>query len=51
MHQLWLIPALPLAGFLLLGIFGRRLSKPVINAAAIGSVVACASVWAVRLVA
>ena len=47
MHQLWLIPALPLAGFLLLGIFGRRLSKPVINAAAIGSVV-LAFLWVVK---
>ena len=27
MHQLWLIPALPFAGFLINGIFGRRLSK------------------------
>ena len=47
MHQLWLIPALPLAGFLLLGIFGRRLSKTVINAAAIGSVV-LAFLWVVK---
>jgi len=36
--QLWLIPVLPLAGFLLNGIFGRRFSKSVINAIAIGSV-------------
>jgi NADH-quinone oxidoreductase subunit L len=36
--QLWLIPVFPLAGFLLNGIFGRRLSKAVINAIAIGSV-------------
>jgi NADH-quinone oxidoreductase subunit L len=36
--QLWLIPALPLAGFLLNGIFGRRFSKTAINAIAIGSV-------------
>jgi len=38
MHQLWLIPILPFAGFLINGIFGRRLSKPVVNATAIGSV-------------
>jgi NADH-quinone oxidoreductase subunit L len=38
MHQLWLIPALPLAGFLINGIFGRKLSKAAINAVAIGSV-------------
>jgi NADH-quinone oxidoreductase subunit L len=37
--QLWLIPILPLLGFLLNGIFGKRLSKPVINAIAVGSVV------------
>ena len=45
MHQLWLIPALPLAGFLINGIFGRRLSKPVVNATAIGSVL-LAFLWA-----
>ncbi len=38
MHQLWLIPALPLAGFLINGILGRKLSKAAINAVAIGSV-------------
>jgi NADH-quinone oxidoreductase subunit L len=38
MLQLWLIPILPLAGFLLNGTLGRRLSKPVINAIAVGSV-------------
>jgi NADH-quinone oxidoreductase subunit L len=36
--QLWLIPVLPLAGFLLNGIFGRRFSKAAVNAIAIGSV-------------
>ncbi len=36
--QLWLIPVFPLLGFLLNGIFGRRLSKAVINSIAIGSV-------------
>jgi len=36
--QLWLIPVLPLAGFLLNGIFGRRFSKATVNAIAIGSV-------------
>jgi NADH-quinone oxidoreductase subunit L len=36
--QLWLIPTFPLAGFLLNGIFGRRVSKAVINTIAIGSV-------------
>ena len=37
--QLWLIPILPLAGFLINGLFGRRFSKGLINAVAIGSVV------------
>ncbi|HEV3200360.1 MAG TPA: NADH-quinone oxidoreductase subunit L [Bryobacteraceae bacterium] len=37
--QLWLIPLLPLAGFLINGIFGRRFSKSLVNAVAIGSVV------------
>ena len=36
--QLWLIPILPLAGFALNGLFGRRLSKAAINAIAVGSV-------------
>ena len=36
--QLWLIPIFPFLGFLLNGLFGRRLSKPVINTIAIGSV-------------
>ena len=39
MHKLWLIPALPLIGFLINGLFGRKLPKPVINLVAIGSVV------------
>src|SRR3954471_10098723 len=37
--QLWLIPILPLAGFLINGLFGRRFSKAVVNTVAIGSVV------------
>jgi NADH-quinone oxidoreductase subunit L len=36
--QLWLIPLLPLLGFILNGVFGRKLSKPVVNAIAVGSV-------------
>jgi NADH-quinone oxidoreductase subunit L len=36
---LWLIPILPLLGFLINGIFGRRFPKSVINAVAVGSVV------------
>ncbi len=38
MLQLWLIPLLPLAGFALNGLFGRRFPKAVINAIAVGSV-------------
>src|SRR5689334_24476244 len=37
--QLWLIPLLPLTGFLINGLFGRRLPKALINTFAIGSVV------------
>ncbi len=37
---LWLIPFFPLIGFLINGLFGRRLSKPVINVIAVGSVAA-----------
>jgi NADH-quinone oxidoreductase subunit L len=36
--QLWLIPILPLAGFVINGLFGKRLPKPAINAVAVGSV-------------
>jgi NADH-quinone oxidoreductase subunit L len=39
MH-LWLIPLFPLIGFLLNGLLGKRLSKPLINTFAIGSVAA-----------
>jgi NADH-quinone oxidoreductase subunit L len=39
MQTLWIIPALPLLGFLANGIFGRRFPKPVISAIAILSVV------------
>jgi NADH-quinone oxidoreductase subunit L len=35
MQQLWLIPILPLAGFLLNGFFGRRASKAIVNAVAV----------------
>jgi len=36
--QLWLIPLLPFAGFLINGLFGRRFSKSQVNLFAIGSV-------------
>ncbi len=38
MQQLWLIPIFPLVGFALNGLFGRRISKPVTNLIAVGSV-------------
>ncbi|HUI81417.1 MAG TPA: NADH-quinone oxidoreductase subunit L [Bryobacteraceae bacterium] len=37
--QLWLIPILPFAGFVINGIFGQRFSKALVNLFAIGSVV------------
>ncbi len=45
--QLWLIPILPLAGFLINGIFGRRFSKSLVNIVAIGSVV-LSFLWVVK---
>jgi NADH-quinone oxidoreductase subunit L len=45
--QLWLIPILPLAGFVINGLFGRRFSKAIINAVAIGSVV-LAFLWVLK---
>ena len=45
--NLWLIPIFPLLGFLINGLFGRRLSKPLINLFAIGSVF-LSLVWAVQ---
>ena len=38
--NLWLIPILPLIGFLLNGLFGKRLSRPVVSLIAVGSVAA-----------
>jgi len=47
MQQLWLIPLLPLAGFALNGLFGRRLPKAVINTIAVGSVL-LAFLWVLK---
>src|SRR3984893_11647275 len=44
---LWLIPILPFIGFLVNGLFGRRMPKPVVNLFAIGSV-ALSFAWAVK---
>lgn len=38
-QQLWLIPALPLIGAAVNGLFGRRLSKMIVSGIAVGSVV------------
>jgi NADH-quinone oxidoreductase subunit L len=45
--QLWLIPTLPLAGFLINGIFGRRFPKSLVNVVAVGSVV-LSFLWVVK---
>ena len=45
--SLWLIPILPFIGFLINGLFGRRLPKSVINVFAIGSVT-LALIWVVK---
>src|SRR5580704_8718983 len=45
--QLWLIPILPLAGFVINGLFGRRFSKAIINVVAVGSVV-LAFAWVLK---
>jgi NADH-quinone oxidoreductase subunit L len=47
--QLWLIPILPLAGFLINGLFGRRFSKGTVNAVAIGSV-ALSFAWVLKTI-
>jgi NADH-quinone oxidoreductase subunit L len=47
MHNLWLIPAFPLAGFLANGIFGRRAPRAAVNLIGIGSV-ALSFAWVVR---
>jgi NADH-quinone oxidoreductase subunit L len=46
--NLWLIPLPPFAGFLINGLFGRRLAKPLINLFAVGSV-ALSFAWAVAV--
>ena len=47
MHHLWLIPALPLAGFLINGTAGRKLPKSIVTATAIGSVL-FSFLWVVK---
>src|SRR5664279_3276022 len=50
MLYLWLIPAFPLAGFLANGLLGRRASKGMVNAIAIGSVL-LSFLWVLRTLA
>ena len=45
--QLWLIPIFPFLGFLVNGLFGRRMSKSMVNLFAIGSV-ALSFAWAAK---
>ncbi len=47
MQLLWLIPIFPFLGFLINGLFGRRMSKGLVNLFALGSV-ALAFAWAVK---
>ena len=47
MQHLWLIPTLPLAGFLINGLAGRRRPRTFVNAVAIGSVF-LAFLWTVK---
>src|SRR5882672_4411873 len=47
MLHLWLIPIFPLAGFLINGVLGRRVSKSVVNLVAIGSVL-LSFAWVVK---
>ncbi len=46
---LWLIPILPFCGFLINGIFGRHMSKTLVNLFAVGSV-ALAFAWVLKTV-
>jgi len=48
--QLWLIPIFPFLGFLLNGLFGRRLSKPVVSMIACGSVL-LSFLWVLKTIA
>ncbi len=50
MQHLWLIPTLPLIGFAVNGIFGKRFPKSTVSAVAVGSVV-LSLLWAVKVLA
>src|SRR5437867_4371193 len=49
MQHLWLIPILPLLGFLVNGLLGRRRSNTFVSAVAVGSVL-LSFIWAVKTV-
>jgi NADH-quinone oxidoreductase subunit L len=49
MQHLWIIPALPLLGFLIDGLAGRRLPKTAIHAVAVGTV-ALSFLWVLKTV-
>jgi len=49
MQHVWLIPALPLLGFLINGLFGRRFPKALVSAVAVGAVLA-AFAWVLKTV-
>jgi NADH-quinone oxidoreductase subunit L len=48
MHHLWLIPTLPLAGFAINGLLGRRMPKALVNVVALASVLLSFG-WAVNV--
>jgi len=48
MQHLWLIPTLPLIGFAVNGIFGKKFPKSAVSAVAVGSVV-LSLLWAVKV--
>ena len=50
MQHLWLIPVLPLAGFAINGVFGRKLPKAVVSAVAVGSVL-LSFLWVLKTLA
>ncbi|HEX8985185.1 MAG TPA: NADH-quinone oxidoreductase subunit L [Bryobacteraceae bacterium] len=50
MQHLWLIPALPLAGFLINGLLGRRMPKAFVHAVAVGAVL-LSFAWVLKSVA
>jgi NADH-quinone oxidoreductase subunit L len=47
-QQLWIIPTLPLLGFLINGVLGRRFSKGLVDAVAVGTVV-LSFLWALKV--